>query len=314
MSSLSAHLREPGDHGRLSFHPDCPQCRDRVSGVLPADSLVSRRTQALVAAGVMALSSGTSATALAQEPDQEREGTAAPEAVATDPAADPDFDSGGTPTELPLDTGVVQDPQADDATPIEDEAAIETEVEVAVPGDEAGAPSVTPPASPVPTPAPAPAPAPAPEPVAPVAEAPAPAEAEPAEPAREHDAQDRRKERKRAAKPNRAPAPPRSAPTTVADATTPVPAATTVQPAASTVQAAPAAPPVARSERASRGDRFHVVQPGESLWTIARDLTGKDASVVAVAREVNALWELNDARIGTGDPDLLMAGTRLALK
>jgi nucleoid-associated protein YgaU len=63
-----------------------------------------------------------------------------------------------------------------------------------------------------------------------------------------------------------------------------------------------------------KADRFHVVQRGESLWSIARDLLGHDASVARIAREVNRLWELNSERIGTGEPDLVMAGTRLVLR
>jgi len=60
--------------------------------------------------------------------------------------------------------------------------------------------------------------------------------------------------------------------------------------------------------------RFHVVQPGESLWSIARQLLGRDASAGRIAREVNRLWSLNHSRIATGDPDLLMVGTRLELR
>jgi Tfp pilus assembly protein FimV len=62
------------------------------------------------------------------------------------------------------------------------------------------------------------------------------------------------------------------------------------------------------------GNRFHVVRPGESLWSIAADIVGEQATVAAVAREVDRLWELNDERIRTGDPDLLYAGTRLVLR
>ena len=36
--------------------------------------------------------------------------------------------------------------------------------------------------------------------------------------------------------------------------------------------------------------------------------------MAAIAREVNRLWELNRERIGTGDPDLVMVGTRLMLR
>ena len=79
-------------------------------------------------------------------------------------------------------------------------------------------------------------------------------------------------------------------------------------------QAPPPPPTASKVDAATRGDRYHVVQPGESLWLIARDLVGHDASAAHVAREVNRLWALNETRIATGDPDLLMVGTRLALE
>jgi nucleoid-associated protein YgaU len=60
--------------------------------------------------------------------------------------------------------------------------------------------------------------------------------------------------------------------------------------------------------------RWHVVEPGESLWSIARRLLGPDASPARIAREVDRLWELNRDRIGTGDPDVLMVGARLRLR
>jgi hypothetical protein len=62
------------------------------------------------------------------------------------------------------------------------------------------------------------------------------------------------------------------------------------------------------------GDRTHTVLAGESLWAIATDLLGGDASPAKVAREVHRLWQLNRDRIGTGNPDLLMIGTRLELR
>jgi nucleoid-associated protein YgaU len=71
---------------------------------------------------------------------------------------------------------------------------------------------------------------------------------------------------------------------------------------------------VSRGRAAQRGDRFHVVLRGESLWSIANDLLGDRASAARTAREVNRLWELNRDRIATGDRDLLMVGTRLALR
>jgi Tfp pilus assembly protein FimV len=62
------------------------------------------------------------------------------------------------------------------------------------------------------------------------------------------------------------------------------------------------------------GERTHAVQAGESLWSIASDVLGADASPAQVAREVHRLWTLNRDRIGTGNPDLLMVGTRLVLR
>jgi Tfp pilus assembly protein FimV len=66
--------------------------------------------------------------------------------------------------------------------------------------------------------------------------------------------------------------------------------------------------------RARPGERVHVVLAGESLWSIASDLLGGRPTVARVAREVNRLWDLNRARIGTGDRDLLPTGTRLELQ
>jgi Tfp pilus assembly protein FimV len=71
---------------------------------------------------------------------------------------------------------------------------------------------------------------------------------------------------------------------------------------------------IKRSGAPRRGDRSHTVTPGESLWSIATALRGRDASTAEIAREVNRLWNLNAERIATGNPDLLMVGTRLKLR
>ena len=331
MASLSAHLREPGDHGRLAFHPGCPVCRDeRLAGTLPADALVSRRTQALVAAGVLALSSAASTAALAQEPDQEHEGTATPEeTIAGDLASDPDFDPGGVSTDLPFDAGPPPDPHAapdpdGDAGALEPEPAADEDAPVADIGDEAStqSPDLQQPSSPAgPTPPPPSAPAetpvptePAPAPEAPTATpAPSGPVADSTTHARTRVGTDRRPGRSDADAPSQA-VPPVSAPE-------PEPVVVASEPSESTPvyveqEPSPPTPTAAPADgRAARpGDRVHVVMAGESLWSIADDLLGGDASVAKIAREVNRLWALNSERIGTGDRDLLHVGTRLALR
>jgi Tfp pilus assembly protein FimV len=80
--------------------------------------------------------------------------------------------------------------------------------------------------------------------------------------------------------------------------------------------AAPAASiTVAPASHPPRGiPRFHPVRPGESLWSIAESLLGGRASSPAVAAEVARLWQLNERRIGTGNPNLLPVGVKLRLR
>jgi hypothetical protein len=63
-----------------------------------------------------------------------------------------------------------------------------------------------------------------------------------------------------------------------------------------------------------RGARVHVVKPGESLWVIAAQLLGPDASAARIAAEVARLWELNRDQIPSGDPDLIEVGQQLRLR
>jgi Tfp pilus assembly protein FimV len=77
-----------------------------------------------------------------------------------------------------------------------------------------------------------------------------------------------------------------------------------------TASAAPA--PTVGEARPS--DRAHTVRAGESLWSIANDLLGGQASPAQIAVEVQRLWQVNTQRIGTGNPNLLMIGTRLVLR
>ena len=66
--------------------------------------------------------------------------------------------------------------------------------------------------------------------------------------------------------------------------------------------------------RATDKARVHVVQPGESLWTIAENLLGAGSSATNIAAEVARLWELNRERIPSGDPDLIAVGQQLRLR
>src|SRR5689334_10746778 len=103
MSSLSRHLRQPGDHGRLGFHPDCPVCQDeRQAGATPSDAVGSRRAEALLAIGVLAWCSVAPSSVLAAGGDQEIVGTVDPSMVA-DPLADPDAGP-SAPNDLPNDS------------------------------------------------------------------------------------------------------------------------------------------------------------------------------------------------------------------
>ena len=89
-------------------------------------------------------------------------------------------------------------------------------------------------------------------------------------------------------------------------------------PAAAVAETVPVVQASAPSEASQRPlpetARWHVVEPGESLWSIATRLLGPDASPGRIAREVDRLWELNSDRIGTGDPDVLMVGAKLRLR
>src|SRR5918992_3176041 len=104
MGSLTAHLQEAGDHGRLRFHPSCPVCRqERLHGTLSSEPVVPRRAQALLAGGVLALSASAPAASIAPEADRQFEGVAAPEDPGGPELDDPTFDPGGD-TALSFDT------------------------------------------------------------------------------------------------------------------------------------------------------------------------------------------------------------------
>ena len=294
MSSLSVHLRLPEDHSGLPFHPGCPVCRrERLAGSLEGDEIVSRRTQAALTVGLLAFSGIGAPAAVAAGPDEDMDGSA--EVVASPNPGEAELDEtttgwtdGGTaPSE---DDPAALAPEAEDgsmeAAPREaaEEALIEDAVEEPAAVEQA------------------------PEPVAPAvppAEVPTAVTEPPASGDVSVDTAER-SERDRSVKPTKPAVQPR---VIAAPAPVVAPAATnavTVRVAAGTNQNTVA--------RASSNARFHVVQRGESLWSIATDRLGDGVSVTQVSREVSRLWELNAERIGTGSPDLLYAGTRLRLR
>lgn len=75
--------------------------------------------------------------------------------------------------------------------------------------------------------------------------------------------------------------------------------------------------PSSNATPASTGTAGHsrtvVVRPGDSLWAIARRLVGPKASNAAVEHKLVTIWDLNQERIGTGDPNLIFPGTPLKL-
>jgi nucleoid-associated protein YgaU len=357
VGSLTAHLLEAGDHGRLRFHPSCPVCRqERLYGTLSSEPVVPRRTQALLAGGVLAFSASAPVVAAAQEPDRQFEGAVAPEEPGGSELDDPSFDPGGD-TALSFDTAPVPaapDDNVDsgDGAPLDVEPTIDLDARLAPladtdpsAGDEGAPPveSVPPvgsvaPGSTAPTVPGSAAPdgghGSAAQPGSPESPPSSPGTSLGAPPSnppvglaptaggRSSHRSDRslrsrythQYERSDAGAPaswervsDGAGAPPGSyaisIPADRSPATEPVASA-----AADVVVAA------GSKRNLDEGSRFYVVQPGDSLWSIAKRLLGGDPSAGRIAREVNRLWTLNSPRIATGDPDLLMVGTRLELR
>ena len=56
-----------------------------------------------------------------------------------------------------------------------------------------------------------------------------------------------------------------------------------------------------------------VVEPGDSLWSIARGTLPTGASDAAIERKVVEIWNRNAQRVGTGNPNRIFPGQRLIL-
>lgn len=77
--------------------------------------------------------------------------------------------------------------------------------------------------------------------------------------------------------------------------------------------ARPASTRSASGTSTGAGDASYVVRPGDSLWAIAERQLGSGAEDAAIARRLVRIWNANEARIGTGDPNLIYPGTKLRL-
>jgi LysM domain len=346
MGSLTPHLLEAGDHGGLRFHPSCPVCRrERLYGTLSSEPVVPRRAQALLAGGVLALSASAPAASIAQEPDLQFEGVAAPEEPGGPDLDDPAFDPGGD-TALSFDTAPApaapeNGDDSGDGAPLDVEPTVDLDARLA-PLAETDASlddeqSAVPPAEALPPETALP-----PSRAAPGAALPPGASAQPggppppAEPTGAPEGDLSAGQRSAPTDEKRTHGPGTHLPTraryTHADLRSDAGAPASSQRVSDVAGAPPGQPPagpadaglvapVAQNDPSSPAtaddpslvDRpaSYIVQPGDSLWSIAKQLLGRDASAGRIAREVNRLWSLNRSRIATGDPDLLMVGTRL---
>jgi hypothetical protein len=322
------------------------------------DALFSRRTQALLASGVLALSVGATGTSIAAERDRQQEGVVAPEAPRDGAGQVDDVGSGLAPdTVLPIDPvlpvdpslpvdrpPVAPSPESDDldSAPLEHEPIRDPgadpipriQPDRRPPGAGSNPLALPDPSAPPvdedlplqPSESPPSAPAPAPETSNEVSPKRMPSLVPDSPPATDGPSVERRR-RPLLRMPGARPAPKRRAlvmstrddasqeqsatgatgPTGATGATesaAPAPLAASTSPADDPPPAAPIRP----------GARFHVVAPGESLWSIAAGLLRPGASDARVALEVKRLWRLNADRIDTGDPDLLPVGVKLQLR
>lgn len=261
---------------------------DSRSGVPPG-----RRLLALTLVVILALASVFPGFALAGEADSEGEGSVPSVEV---PVA-PDFDPGGE------EEGLEETPATGDE---EEGGAAETEAEVGIEAP-AAAEGVTGAATEAPAePPPPPAVEPSPIPAAPTPEA---------EPVQQQAAESSEPiANQTITAPAQAAGAERST-ASVGDGSGEAgsPAEPTQQEAPPT---SPQPVPVAAPDPAQNlvGKDTYVVQPGDCLWHIAARLLPGGAGTEAVAGKVAELWRLNEDRIGTGDPNLIYAGTELRLR
>lgn len=299
MRSLSAHVRQSGSHGHLPFHPACAVCRaERLVGAPPDDALLSLRARSVLVAGLLAASAIPATPAIADEPDSEREG-ALDEGGSPPPSErDPGYGEGHGDGDLPEEG---EQPPENEGRPVE-----ETPSQGTPPSNDGRGNPETPAAGPEGTRDPTPR-----RPRTPADPSATPSPSRGERPGRSQSPERPPGGGRKPGERNR-----------VAPVATPESGIGSKAPAAG----APARPESSSSAQTAAGrsaggapvqpervGRTHVVRPGQSLWSIARGELGQRATPAQVAQLVNRLWELNLERIGTGDPDLIMAGTELRL-
>jgi nucleoid-associated protein YgaU len=254
-----------------------------------------RRLLALVLVVMLALGSTFPGFALAGEVDSEGEGTAPPVEVPVDPG----FDPGGE--EEALEEAPASGGEEGGAVEAEPEVDLEVPPVDEVTGAATQAPSEAPPSQPVESPEPTAAAAPEPEPEPVQQQAP---EAKTSEPvANQSIAAPKQKPAKQQAQSSG-----ETSGETAPVGEPPQEEAPSAPPPQST------APPPADHGRQLAGKNSYVVKSGDCLWHIAGALLPAGASDAEVAAEVARLWKLNESAIGTGDPNLIYAGTELRLR
>jgi hypothetical protein len=305
------------DHGRLRFDPGLAICRKQLLlGVFSPRLTWSTRVRVVLATSVLALSSGASTTSVASEPDDQHEGVVVP--GPGDPSPGEPTQSADPDTPLPYEVEPVpSDPLAD---PLDDRSGDSAPLETEPPDDpdagllltDPGAPDTgalsVPPVEPVaPTTSVPPAEPPAVVDVPPPTSVVAPPASDPTRRRPNRHQKDQSKRKGNGPATRRQVQPPATSPPGVPTPAlgAPTSAAETVGRTTQAVEAPPPPPGI---------PRFHVVKPGESLWSIGAELLGPEASAGATALEVRRLWQLNGDRIGTGDPDLLPVGVKLRLR
>lgn len=259
---------------------------------------LGRRLLAAALSATLALGTVSPAAALASEADSEGEGTAPPGAV--------EGPADGEETALEEVPGSVAGGGSEDSgegPPVEAEPQQESELP-ALPAAEQVAGATTEALPEVPQ--------------SPTAEAPSGAESGPAyEPAPAPPSSQPVENQPLSAPPSaasepEAPPEPKAEQPAPDPSLSPEPAAPSQEePPPPQLPAVPAERQAPRSDLAGRD--FHTVRSGECLWSIATALLPAGASNAEIAAEVMRLWRLNASRIGTGDPSLLMVGTRLRL-